>query len=89
MNFDEIVLEALNDGWVIILEFTKVGSDYEEGTKSEITYTMKKVKDLTPEELEKIKTLDRLKVLLDIKQHSAGQVMTVFLSWPSLIQKRK
>ena len=58
MNFNQIVLEALNDGWVIILEFTKVGSDYEEGTKSEITYTMKKVKNLTPEELEKIKTLD-------------------------------
>jgi hypothetical protein len=61
MNFDEIVLEALRDEWVIILEFTLVGTDQEEETDSEITYTMKKVKDLTPEELEKIKTLDPFK----------------------------
>jgi hypothetical protein len=57
MNFDQIVLEALKDEWVIILEFTLVGSDQEPETDSEITYTMKKVKDLTPEEKEMIKTL--------------------------------
>jgi hypothetical protein len=55
MNFDQLVLEAIKDEWVIILEFTKVGSDHEEGTKSEITYTMKKSKDLTPQERKLIK----------------------------------
>jgi len=72
MNFDEIVLEALNDGWVIILEFTKVGTDYEEGTRSEITYTMKKVKNLTPEELEKIKTLDPFRSFAKYKTAFSG-----------------
>jgi hypothetical protein len=57
MNFNQLVLEALNDEWVIILEFTLVGSDQVEETDSEITYTMKKVKDITPEEREKLKPL--------------------------------
>ena len=57
MNFNQIVLEALKDEWVIILEFTLVGSDQVEETDSEITYTMKKVKYLTPEEKEKLKPL--------------------------------
>jgi len=57
MNFNQIVLEALKDEWVIILEFTLVGSDQEPETDSEITYTMKKVKELTPEEKEKLKPL--------------------------------
>jgi hypothetical protein len=43
--------------WVVMLKFTKVGSDYAEPVPSEITYTMKKAKDLTPKEQEKIKTL--------------------------------
>jgi hypothetical protein len=43
--------------WVIILKFTKVGSDYEQDTDSEVTYTMKKTKDLTPEEMKRLKML--------------------------------
>ena len=43
--------------WVIILKFTKVGSDYVDDPPSEITYTMKKIEDLTQEEKEMIKTL--------------------------------
>jgi len=57
MNFNQLVLEAIKDEWVIILEFTLVGTDQVEETNSEITYTMKKVKDLTPEEKEKLKPL--------------------------------
>jgi hypothetical protein len=44
--------------WVIILKFTVVGSDQEEeDAPSKITYTIKKTKDLTPREIEMIKTL--------------------------------
>ena len=60
ITFKDYVTEASSPPkaeWVIILKFTKVGSEYVEDTDSEVTYTMKKTKDLTPEEIKKLKTL--------------------------------
>ena len=59
MTFKEFITEESSpkSEWVIILKFTLVGTDQEPETDSEITYTIKKVKDLTPEEKEMLKPL--------------------------------
>jgi hypothetical protein len=58
MTFKEYITEESlpQAEWVIILKFTKVGTDYEEDTPSEITYTMKQTKDLDAKEIKKLKT---------------------------------